>query len=173
MHQLSQKFIHKAAITPAVAIPPVLVGSNYLQWMVDCQGGRGVIKQFHLQSSLIRQQLDQMCAAGQTALRLPVSHMGDPPPDDTDTFNMSSEGGVLNAQCSQNLADLLAEIKKRPFQFVIVGFFQSGITRQRAGFNRERGMRAHTRITGTLRSGSSTRFGRSWLVVRSRYGSIT
>ena len=107
MKSLTQKFINQAATSsPATAATPVLVGSNYLQWMVDCQGGWGVIKQFHLQRSLICQQLDQMCAGGQTALRVPVNHMADPPPDASDTFNMSSEGATLDAQCSQNLADL-------------------------------------------------------------------
>jgi hypothetical protein len=120
---LSQKFAKIAAIDSTMAIPPILVGSNYLQWMVDCVGGWGVIKQFHLQRSLICQQLDQMCAAGQTALRLPVCHTADPPPADTDTFNLSSEGGTLDSQCSENLTGLLTEIKKRPFQLVIVGLF--------------------------------------------------
>ena len=124
MKSLTQKFINQAATSiPATAATPVLVGSNYVQWMVDCQGGWGVIKQFHLQRSLICQQLDQMCADGQTALRVPINHMADPPPAASDTFNMSSEGATLDAQCSQNLADLLAEIKKRPFQLVIVGLF--------------------------------------------------
>lgn len=104
-------------------MPTTLIGSNYLQWQVDCQGGWGIIKQFHLQSALIGQQLDQMIAGGQTVLRIPVCHMSDPPPDPNDTSNLSSEGAVLDAQSAANLVALLGEIKKRPFQMVIVGLF--------------------------------------------------
>ena len=107
-------------------------GSNYIYYQsatsqqpLECFG---VVKNYHLQTALIRTQLQDMKNSGQMRLRIPLYFRTDEasPASCANVgalgLAMPSAGGNFAAQYRQNLANLLVDIKDRGFAEVEISF---------------------------------------------------